>query len=139
MALSWRLRDALAELYTAAWEPSLESEVLEGLDAKNVYHRDWAAILKAARLPHYRLKDLRDSYASWLLTAGVQLAYVSKQLGHSDIATTARHYVAWVDGEEYVEPMRLAKGDVPADLIAQVPTRHRRATDYGRAAGRASN
>ena len=45
-------------------------------------------ILKAAEItqdvtPH----GLRDTFASWLLSGGVQLAYVSVQLGHADVAT----------------------------------------------------
>ena len=34
---------------------------------------------------------LRDTYASHLLSAGVQLAYVSAQLAHADVAITAGH------------------------------------------------
>ena len=33
-----------------------------------------------------------------LLTAGVQLGYVSRQLGHGDVATTARNYARWTGG-----------------------------------------
>ena len=41
-----------------------------------------------------KLKDLRDTFASQLLSAGIQLGYVSTQLGHSDVGITARHYGA---------------------------------------------
>jgi integrase len=47
------------------------------------------------------LKDLRNTFASHLLSAGVQLAYVSAQLGHADVAVTAKHYAAWCGGDEY--------------------------------------
>ena len=42
------------------------------------------------------------------------------QLGHSDVATTARHYARWCGGDEYAEPKRLEPGEVPADLLARV-------------------
>ena len=56
-----------------------------------------------------------------------QGGYVSQQLGHSDVATTARHYARWCGGNEYWEPLVLEEGEVPADLLArfgaaQVPT-----------------
>jgi len=60
---------------------------------------------------HRALNDLRDTFASQLLTAGVQLGYVSSKLGHSDVAVTARHYAKWAGGEMYRGPIRL-KADV---------------------------
>jgi hypothetical protein len=50
----------------------------------------------------------------------VQLGYVSRQLGHADVAVTARHYAKWVEGDGYREPMTLQPGEVPADLLARV-------------------
>ena len=61
----------------------------------------------------------RDTYASSLLTAGVQLGYVSAQLGHADVAVTARHYAKWIGGDVYREPFQLRSGDVPADFVAR--------------------
>ena len=80
---------------------------------------------------HRALKDLRDTYASQLLTCGVQLGYVSAQLGHADVAVTARHYARWIEDDHYREPMQIESGEVPADLLARLsdPTRvwsHRR-------------
>ncbi len=69
---------------------------------------------------HRRLKDLRDTYASQLLSVGVQLGYVSKQLGHSDVSTTARHYATRVGGDTYRPPMDLLPGEVPADFLARL-------------------
>ena len=65
-------------------------------------------------------KDLRDTFASQLLTAGVQLGYVSRQLGHADVAVTARHYARWTGGDDYREPVRLLPGELPADLLARL-------------------
>ncbi len=76
--------------------------------------------MKRAEIGHRALKDLRDTFASQLLTAGVQLGYVSIQLGHSDVAVTARHYARWIEDDLYREPMRLESGEVPADLLARL-------------------
>jgi integrase len=54
------------------------------------------AAMKADGTSRHRTpKDLRDTFASQLLTAGVQLGYMSRQLGHSDVSVTARHYARW--------------------------------------------
>ena len=66
------------------------------------------------------MKDLRDTFASQLLTAGVQLGYVSAQLGHADVSVTARHYARWIEGDHYREPRQLEPGEVPADLLARI-------------------
>ena len=50
----------------------------------------------------------------------MNLAYVSRQLGHADIQVTTRHYARWCGGDEYREPMRLLPGEVPADLLARL-------------------
>ena len=65
------------------------------------------------------MKDLRDSFASWLLTVGVNPAWVSKALGHATWAVTANHYAARI-GDGYREPMALAPGEVPPDLLARL-------------------
>src|SRR5262249_12691676 len=77
-------------------------------------------ILSRAGIGHRALKDLRDTFASQLLTSGVNLAYVSRQLGHADIQVTTRHYARWCGGDEYREPMRLLPGEVPADLLSRL-------------------
>jgi integrase len=69
---------------------------------------DLASHRARADLPGAKLKDLRDTFASQLLTAGVNLAYVSGQLGHADVSVTARHYARFIgtggDDFVYVEP-----------------------------------
>ena len=66
--------------------------------------------LEAAEIGHRAPTDLRDTYASWLLSLGVQLGYVGRALGHSDAAITAEHYATWCGRDSYCEPMALAPG-----------------------------
>ena len=117
--MSLRVRDALQQLFTAQRGATRDARVLPGFDPGNFTKRAWARIVSNAEIGPLTPKDLRDTYASWLVSLGVQLAYVSAQLGHSDVAVTARHYARWVGGPEYREPARLLPGDVPADLIAR--------------------
>jgi integrase len=120
VALSRRLRAVLLDLYRKRFEPGPEALVFPGIDPANWRKRDWRRITKRAGLSGVAIKDLRDTYASWLLTCTGQLAYVSRQLGHGDVATTSRHYARWCGGDDYREPMHLAPGEVPADLLARL-------------------
>ena len=86
VALSRRLRHGLEGLYRSRFEPGPDRYVLKGIEPDNFRHREWRRICKRARIGKRAPKDLRDSYACWLLTAGVQLGYVSQQLGHSDVS-----------------------------------------------------
>src|SRR5262249_55091718 len=86
------------------------------------YRYRWARVTRTAAIEH-RPKDLRDTFASHLLSAGVALAYVSRQLGHADVAVTAQPYAqgnGGGDGDLYIEPPRLLPGEVPADLLARL-------------------
>lgn len=44
-----------------------------------------------------RMYNLRHSYATSLLNAGHKLGFISQQLGHKDVATTATFYHFWFD------------------------------------------
>ncbi|HBZ68998.1 MAG TPA: hypothetical protein DEP35_04320, partial [Deltaproteobacteria bacterium] len=85
---------------------------------------EWRRICAKAGIGHRAMKDLRDTFASQLLTSGVSLGYVSKQLGHADAAVTARHYARWAGGDAYREPMALLPGEGPADLLAGLAESH---------------
>ena len=117
--MSRRLRSALRELRMARGRPGSERLVLDGVDASNWRKRNWRRLCEQARIADHDIKDLRDTFASQLLTAGVHVAYVSQQLGHATWAVTAAHYARWVP-KPYVEPMRLASGEVPPDLLARL-------------------
>ena len=98
VGLSRRLRRTLVAVYRDRFEAGPDALVLEGVEPGNFRNREWRRILKRADLGHRRLKDLRDTSASQLLTAGVQLGYVSMQLGHADVAVTAQHYAVGLVG-----------------------------------------
>jgi integrase len=84
-------------------------------------NRQWADLcaIKRVGAGARKLKDLRDSYASHLLSAGIPLVCVSKQIGHQSMQLTERHYAHWIpDGDEYQAPLALEPGEIPADLLA---------------------
>jgi integrase len=55
-------------------------------------HQRWRAVARRAAVPEIPLHGARHSYATLALGAGVRLDVVSRQLGHSSIATTADIY-----------------------------------------------
>ena len=56
----------------------------------------FAQALKRAKLPGFRLYDLRHTFASSLLAQNAPITYVSAQLGHADATTTLRWYARWL-------------------------------------------
>jgi integrase len=83
--------------------PKADGTLMDKDYAAGVFRR----LLKAAGLPHYRLYDLRHTYASLLLAEGAPITYVSEQLGHSTPATTLRYYAKWIPskGERWVNAL----------------------------------
>ncbi|HEX3459099.1 MAG TPA: tyrosine-type recombinase/integrase [Candidatus Baltobacteraceae bacterium] len=63
----------------------------------NTFGTFFMRALSDAGVPHVRLHDLRHSFASMALHAGVDLKTVSNALGHSTISTTADIYAHVTD------------------------------------------
>jgi integrase len=128
VAMSRRLRGSLLAFQLEAGRP--EDGPIAPVDHANYRTRHFRKVCKAAGIgptlkpdgtAHARSpKDLRDTFASQLLTAGVQLGYVSRQLGHSDVSVTARHYARWAGGDGYRNPLAVRDDEVPADLLARL-------------------
>ena len=79
----------------------------------------WIRVRKVAKLPGVRLHDLRHTYASVLVSAGLSLPVIGSLLGHSTPVTTHR-YAHLTD-----DPLRAATerasaiitGKAPADVV----------------------
>lgn len=61
------------------------------LDIDGWRKNTWNPAVERAGVGHVRIHDLRHTYASWLLQAGVSLADVGKLLGHKSWTTTMRY------------------------------------------------
>ena len=70
------------------------STVFANPQTRQPYHNiweTWKRVRAEADLTDVRLHDLRHSYASTLINAGVSIYEVQKLLGHTNIATTQRY------------------------------------------------
>ncbi len=72
---------------------SINGYVFEGRDGKPFHdvRKSWANVLKEAEIISFRWHDLRHTFASKLVMAGVDLNTVRELLGHTDYKMTLRY------------------------------------------------
>lgn len=87
--------------------------------------RVWAPAVERAKVGHVRIHDLRHTYASWLLQAGVGIAEVSRLLGHQDIKTTMRYAHLAEPNRDVVAAAIPALGGHAVGKLTQTGTRIR--------------
>ncbi|HKC96032.1 MAG TPA: tyrosine-type recombinase/integrase [Nitrospira sp.] len=85
--------EAIARGKEAEWLFPSETGTL--LDDRHIA-RAMRRVLTKAELPSFSLYDLRHTYASLLLSAGVPLLYVAHQLGHTKPTITLKYYARWI-------------------------------------------
>ena len=80
-----------------AWRPATSEPhwcVFGGADSSTplvAIKKAWAGVPKAAKVSNCRFHDLRHTFASKLVMAGVDLKTVRELLGHKSIAMTLRY------------------------------------------------
>jgi len=72
------------------------------IDVNNFRHRSWTPSLAAAGVPHRRIYDLRHTYATWSLAAGVDIFTLARRMGTS-VAMIDRTYGHLVAGADVLE------------------------------------
>jgi integrase len=122
--ISARLRDALVA-WRGITRDNDDRDRVAFVDENNWGKRYFRTIVERAGLPPvdgraHTPKDLRDTFASHLFSAGAPLGHVQTQLGHTSPLTTAGHYARWVEtARRGWEPDEDA-GEVWADLLSQI-------------------
>jgi len=128
--MSLRLRRALvehADRVARGVEPgSLEPDsfVVNWSDPHNMRRRFFRPVTNRAGFERLAMKDLRTTFASQLVTQGVQLQDVSRWLGHSTIVLTQSVYAHWLAERSRVEPVRQEPEELPVDLLARIGPVH---------------
>lgn len=80
-----------------AWRKQVTADstalVFAGREGEKMVHakRSWATVTKAAGLTDFHWHDLRHSFASKLVQAGVDLNMVRELMGHADLKMTLRY------------------------------------------------
>ncbi len=62
------------------------------IDMEDNVNRDWSRIRKRAGISDVTLHDLRRTYVTRLIRAGVPVPTVQDLAGHANIETTLKHY-----------------------------------------------
>lgn len=91
--------DLLTRWHTQGKRKGLVFPGVDGARMTNV-NKSWDGVAKSAALVDFRFHDLRHTFASKLVMAGVDLNTVRELLGHSDIAMTLRY--------SHLAPVKLA-------------------------------
>lgn len=60
----------------------------------------WYPTLKALGIRRRISYQARHTFATMLLMGGVNVAYLSRQLGHKSVRVTLDHYARWIDGAD---------------------------------------
>lgn len=116
VAMSRRLRAHLRAAWLERGRPA-RGFVVDTSDHKGANRRLRSACL-VAKIDPVHFKDLRDTYASTLITHGIVLKWISLQLGHGSVAVTERHYARYMAIDGYQNPWIVPAGAVPSDLFA---------------------
>jgi integrase len=65
-------------------------------DDRAIYHNCWQPAVKKSGVKFRKQYNTRHTYASTMLTENKPIAWVARQLGHSDIAMTLSTYARWI-------------------------------------------
>jgi integrase len=85
----------------------------------NFLRRVWHKVQDQSKVRRRTPHDLRHTWASHMLAAGADLAYVSAQLGHANPSITLRIYSHWVPGMRRVTTAVLDREKNASNLQAQ--------------------
>jgi hypothetical protein len=86
------------------------------IDINNFRHRGWTSALSAAGIAHRRIYDLRHTYATWSLAAGIDIftlarrmgtsvAMIDRTYGHLAAAPTTTSAICWTPTTPAPQPL----------------------------------
>jgi site-specific recombinase XerD len=86
------------------------------LDAKNFVHRVFLPAIEKAGIKEFRWHDLRHTFASRLVMAGVDIRTVQELMGHKTLAMTTRYaHLSAAHKLDAVQKLNRPKTEAPTD------------------------
>lgn len=89
-----------------------------GWEDARVLARRWCTILKKAGVRRRVLYQTRHTFASTLLSSGVNALYVAKQMGHKDTVMVSKTYGKWIELENGALPEYFLRA--PTEVSAKI-------------------
>ncbi|GGU68433.1 integrase [Pseudomonas laurentiana] len=99
------------ELVTPLLSPTTQArkKLINHWFVSTAWNTKWATIQRRAGIRPRRPYQTRHTYACWCLTAGGNLAFIAKQMGHKDFTMLVEVYAKWIDSESSFELERIWK------------------------------
>lgn len=95
-------------------------------DHSNWRRRVWLVVLEKAKLETVRIHDMRHTYASWLIQAGIPLEEVGRLMGHMSPITTRRYaHLAETPREAVLDALSDPSAGRRGANVGQAPTERR--------------
>lgn len=73
------------------------------IDESNFYKREWLPMLQKVKIRPRDFYNTRHSYASFMLSIGARMNFISAQTGDSE-ETLRKHYAKYIEG---IDPQRI--------------------------------
>lgn len=124
--LSSRAKDALhrqrAHTQVSGGKVFRDPRYGEGWATEDTFRRVyWASILKRLGIRYRRPYNMRHSYATAMLMAGMTPAFCAKQLGHS-VEVFLNTYAKWLDGDQ--DALEMARLETSISASAATAMKH---------------
>jgi len=82
--------------------------------------RIWARALRRAGIRHRKSYNLRHTFATNCIIAGLPLPYIAKILGHTTIDALVRNYAGWINSESDTQASKFKEAFAGTKVNTQV-------------------
>jgi len=133
--LSGMAMAALTRMKAHTWMRGLDEHVFVNPrtarawdDNEELRVRHWLPALKACGLRARVAYQTRHTYATTMLMAGANVAFIARQLGHSSVVMTLGTYAKWIDGADKGAQLAIAD-TVFGQTLVTVKPKHLKSLD----------
>lgn len=99
-------KTTISQELSFVFTPSITRVAKRKFCAETFVSEFWTRLCKQSGVRHRRAYQWRHTYASWMLTAGVNPSYLASQMGHANFQMVARVYAKWMPSSSQSEHER---------------------------------